>query len=284
MSLRTVLPDTADIVRAAIARKWSGRPRSPLVVGICGAQGSGKSTLSDKLAAELDSDGLTTAVLSIDDLYHTKAERERLARDVHPLLRTRGVPGTHDIPLGLATLHGIDAGQAIRLPRFDKARDDRSPAETWPTAPAPIDIVLFEGWCVGALPQPPAALAVPVNALEASEDSDGSWRSFVNEALAGPYQALFARIDMLAMLRAPDFSIVQGWRLEQEHALRAVSPAGSAGVMDDHQVIRFIAHYERLTRHILAEMPNRANLVIDLDEKRNATRFTERQTDWNSTE
>ncbi len=254
-----------------------------MVVGICGAQGSGKSTLAAALVDALGNDGLAVAVLSIDDLYLTRAERERLAREVHPLLRTRGVPGTHDIALGLSTLNAIDAGLSVRLPRFDKARDDRSPEETWPALPAPVDVLLFEGWCVGALPQPSSALTDPVNALEAAEDPDGRWRRFANAALAGAYQDMFARIDFLMMLRAPNFAIVQDWRLEQEHALKASSPKGSAGVMRDEQVVRFIAHYERLTRHILDEMPCRADLVIDLDAQRNARGVTQRPSDVKAT-
>ena len=79
----------------------------PLVLGICGAQGSGKSTLAEALAERLERDGLACAVLSLDDLYLTRAERERLARGVHPLLATRGPPGTHDTSLGIAVLDAL---------------------------------------------------------------------------------------------------------------------------------------------------------------------------------
>ncbi|MEG3092193.1 AAA family ATPase [Sphingomonas sp. PB1R3] len=238
-------------------------PDRPIVVGICGAQGSGKSTLAAALCARLDD----TVTLSLDDLYRTRTEREQLARDVHPLLRTRGVPGTHDVALGLATLDGIAAGVATPLPRFSKAIDDRLPQSEWPVAPAGTQAVLIEGWCVGALPQPEADLVASVNDLERTQDPHGVWRRYVNAALAGDYQTLFARCDLQILLAAPDFETVLTWRLEQEHALKRSGALGQ-GVMDDDAIAVFVSHYERLTRHILVEMPARCDLVIPLDARR----------------
>jgi D-glycerate 3-kinase len=235
--------------------------RPPLVVGICGAQGSGKTTLVGALAAVLQAEGISTAALSLDDLYLTRAERQQLSRDVHPLLDTRGVPGTHDITLGLETIAALERGEAARLPRFDKGMDDRAPMADWPLAPAATQVLLLEGWCVGARPQEPAALADPVNALERDEDQDGTWRDYANAALGGDYQALFGRIDRLVLLAAPDWSIVATWREQQEAELRT----GSCGAMTPPQVQRFVQHYERLTRWILDEMPARADLLVRLD-------------------
>nr|WP_245824929.1 AAA family ATPase [Sphingomonas azotifigens] len=241
----------------------------PLVLGLCGAQGSGKSTLADALAARFP--GAVT--LSIDDLYRTRAEREQLAATVHPLLLTRGVPGTHDVALGLATLAALDRGEAVPLPRFAKENDDRVDPALWPVAPAGCPLVIFEGWCVGARPQPEAALAEPINALERERDADGVWRRHANAALAGAYQLLFDRIDLLALLRAPDWDQVYAWRKQQEDALRR-SGARGAGVMDDDQLRFFVSHYERLTRHILAEMPDRADWTFHLDADRRCTAWT----------
>ncbi|WP_340264632.1 kinase [Sphingobium mellinum] len=238
-----------------------------VVLGLCGAQGSGKSTLAAGLKQGFERSGVPTALLSIDDLYRTRAEREALARTVHPLLRTRGVPGTHDIAIGIDAIARLDRGEPALLPRFDKGADDRLPESGWQRAEAGTRLLLLEGWCVGARPQQAAALAEPINALEREEDAQGVWRHFANDALAGSYQALFGRIDRLVLLAAPSFDVVLRWRAEQEEALRRSVPGGD-GVMTDAALARFVQHYERLTRHILAEMPGRADLVIELGEDR----------------
>ena len=252
------------MVAQAIDTRLPSAGGRPLMVGLCGAQGSGKSTLASGLVGYFGQRGVRTALLSIDDLYLTQQERRVLARDVHPLLRTRGVPGTHDIALGLTVCDRI-TGQCITpLPRFDKARDDRRPFEEWEEAPAGTRLLILEGWCVGARAQAPFALIEPINDLERLDDPDGIWRGYANAMLAGPYQQLFSQMDMLVLLAAPDFSVVRRWRTQQETALRARSDGG----MTDEEIVRFIAHYERLTRHILAEMPARADLLLSLDEDR----------------
>ena len=134
-------------------------------------------------------------------------------------------------------------------------------------------VLLFEGWCVGARPQPAQALLAPVNALEEAEDPQGIWRRYANEALAGDYQRLFARIDALTLLAAPGFEVVFDWRMQQERQLRESAGTGASAVMDEAGVARFIQHYERLTRHILAEMPGRADLTVRLDRNRAIVAF-----------
>ena len=265
-----------DIATAMIARTLSQVSDPLTIVGIAGAQGSGKSTLAAAIKTRMKNAHVPTALLSIDDLYLTKAERTALARDVHPLLRTRGVPGTHDIGLGVEVISALERGVAAALPRFDKGRDDRAPADTWAPAPADCDVLLFEGWCVGARPQPEQDLVEPINALEAEEDTGGDWRRYVNAALAGAYQDLFARIDRLVLLAAPGFEVVYGWRLEQERDLGARADA-NAKVMDEAALARFIAHYERLTRYILYEMPDRADLVVSLDAERYPVEIQQRR-------
>ena len=251
----------AALVADRLARRAAGDP--PLVLGLCGAQGSGKSTIAAQLAARFDS----SAVLSLDDLYLTRAERAALARDVHPLFATRGVPGTHDVALGIATIEALGRRETIALPRFDKAVDDRAPVDRWPEAPRDCALLIFEGWCVGAVAQDEAALAAPINALEAGEDAEGIWRRYVNAALATEYPALFAKIDLLALLMPPDWPTVLQWRIEQEEALRRARGA-AAGVMNAAQLARFVSHYEQLTRHIWAEMPARADLCLPLTAER----------------
>jgi D-glycerate 3-kinase len=235
-----------------------------LVVGVTGPQGSGKSTLAARLPPLLASRGLRAAVLALDDLYLTRAERERLAREVHPLLATRGVPGTHDVRLGAEVLASLGAARETLVPSFDKAADDRRPRDRWTRVGGPVDVIVFEGWCVGARPQPPDALAAPVNALERTRDPDGAWRRYANDALAGPYRALFDGVGFQALLLAPGFDVVLGWRQQQEHALIARGGAGQT----DAELAVFIQHYERLTRWIATEMPGRADATARLDRDR----------------
>ncbi len=265
-SLSRVYLELADWVHA---QKTLAKP---LLVGVNGAQGSGKSTLCAFLHLILtEAYAYKVAVFSIDDIYLTHAERERLGREIHPLLVTRGVPGTHDVALGQQTLDKLidPAGGLVAIPAFDKAVDDRRPPAEWPRVKGPVDIVLFEGWCVGAKPQAEGELVEPVNALEREEDPSCIWRDYVNRQLLGPYAELFSRFDRLIMLKVPSMDCVYQWRSLQEQKL-----AGKWALIDDrHRIMdatalqRFIMHYERLTRHILAEMPSRADLTLVLDEQ-----------------
>jgi D-glycerate 3-kinase len=236
-----------------------------LVLGLSGAQGTGKSTLARLLKLLLERlYGMRIAILSLDDLYLTSAERLRRAEKFHPLLATRGVPGTHDVSLGLRTLAALREEKPLALPRFDKARDDRAPVATWPRWEGRCDVVIFEGWCVGARPQRPQELRDPVNDLERDEDPTGDWRYYVNRELGGSYQALFGEIDVLMMLRPPDFEHVFEWRGAQEAQLR--ERAEGDEVMSPEAVRRFVMHFERITRFMWEEMPERADAVVSLGE------------------
>ena len=253
---------------AACLAKQADDYRATRIIGVNGAQGSGKSTLCKLLQIVLE-EGFAKRVttFSIDDIYLTRAERETLAEKIHPLLKTRGVPGTHDVGLGLqllTNLRGIEAGESINIPVFDKSIDDRSPEKDFRQATGPIDLVLFEGWCVGAKPQRDPALALPVNSLERLEDPDQVWRRYVNDQLENDYKRLFREIDFLIMLEIPEISSVMEWRSKQERKLAKASPGGHK-IMDTAALQRFIMHYERLTRAMLTEMPDRADLVFKLN-------------------
>lgn len=257
-----------ETLAAGVARWLNDVPR-PLILGLCGSQGSGKSTLAEQLVAWAAEGGRRAAVLSIDDLYLGKAARARLAREVHPLLATRGVPLTHDVARGCAILDAAKAGKPFDLPRFDKASDE--PLARTVRVDPPLDLLIFEGWCVGARPEDASALAEPVNDLERREDPGGTWRRAVNGALGGAYQDLFARIDRLVLLAAPGFDVVHQWRAEQERDLRqrlAAQARSPALAMSDDEIGRFVQHYERITRAILREMPGRADLTLRLDHER----------------
>lgn len=259
-TLETVCVPLAD-------RAWRLRQvrRRTIILGLCGAQGVGKSTIAAAAVRLLEQRGLKAVAISLDDFYLTREARERLAREIHPLLITRGPPGTHDVALAGATIDQLRAKGRIALPAFDKAADTRKPRAQWRTLASPVDVIIFEGWCVGARAQGAAALVQPVNDLERTEDPEGTWRGYVNHELDGPYQTLFARIHTLVLLAAPNFEVVASWRAEQEAKLRAKGGGG----LSDAEIARFVAHYERLTRWILQEMPERASWVVEFDAERN---------------
>ncbi len=235
------------------------------VYAIAGLQGSGKSTLAAQVTALARERGLRVATLSIDDVYLGRRERRRLARDVHPLLATRGPPGTHDLALACDTLDALRAGAAVRLPRFDKPGDRRLPPSRWRTVRA-VDLVLFDGWCLKVPAETPAQLRDPLNPLERDEDPDGVWRQWCNERLGRDYPALWTRLDRLLWLQPPDFAPVALWRWQQEQAMR--SERGGHGGMSRAGVERFVQHFERVSRQALRTLPAIAERTLTLDARR----------------
>lgn len=271
--------DTVDRYYRPLAHRVASLAgRASVLLGINGGQGTGKSTMALFLSHLLEAEhGLKVAVLSIDDLYLSRAERIELGETVHPLLVTRGVPGTHDPELGLQVIEQLmSAGPDVRtpLPRFNKAVDDRIPESEWPVFEGKADVVILEGWCVGASPQADAELCVPINSLESDEDAEGVWRGYVNQQLSGPYRPLFDRIDFMILLKAPSMACIRAWRGEQEDKLRAkMEEVGGdmSKVMSDCELDRFIAHYQRLTEHQWQELPLVADAVLELDEDHRIT-------------
>lgn len=243
--------------------------RRPLIVGINGAQGSGKSTLAACLRYLLEEQHqLRTVSLSLDDFYFTRQERQRLARDIHPLLATRGVPGTHDITLARKILSDLRCQHLpVLIPRFNKATDDRFPPEFAECITDPVDVILLEGWCLGSSAEEEAALSVPVNDLEASEDSDAQWRRYVNDQLTRFYPSLFDLVDVWVMLKAPSFDCVFHWRQEQENKLREQAHHQTQ-VMDEQQLSRFIKFYQRITQHTLNTLPAHVHYLFELNSGR----------------
>lgn len=183
----------------------------------------------------------------------------QVARSIHPLFATRGVPGTHDVTLGERVLDALRLGRPCRLPRFDKGLDEPRPPQFWPRVCKPVDLILFEGWCLGIPPEPDECLDEPVNDLEAQDDPDGVWRRHVNERLGLDYARLFTRTSCLLYLRAPDWESVCRWRCRQEQMLAA------AQRMHEQELARFMLFFERLTRHGWRIMPKLADFVAYLD-------------------
>ena len=238
-------PELVDLVGELIARGPKDRP--PLVA-VVGAQGSGKTTLA-RAAAER----FGAAQISIDDVYLTRAEREVMGRDVHPLFVHRGPPGTHDLDLlqGLIDrLSAADPGDETLIPDFDKRGDDRWPVERWRGFRGRPSAILIDAWCLGCVAEDEAALAEPVNDLERERDPDGRWRRAVNEFVAGPYAAFAARFDAVLFLQAPGFEVVLDWRCQQEADLLGVAP-DDLPQDERRRLAGFIQYFERITRRML---------------------------------
>lgn len=243
-----------------------------LVIGINGCQGSGKTTLADYLCACLEDKGVKGIAISMDDFYLTRKQRQQLASDVHPLLSIRGVPGTHDLELAIETLNNLamDSGE-VKVPKFNKAQDERLPIEQWPEVETPLDIIILEGWCVGITAETEGTLLEPINELESLQDPGGRWRKYINQQLVTNYPELWRLIDRLIMLQAPSFSCVYQWRLEQEQKLEAA--AKNNRIMDAEEIQQFIQHYERLTRHSLKYLPETCQHLFQLTSKRQVAAY-----------
>lgn len=229
------------------------------VIGISGAQGSGKSTLAGLLAKLLTASGKPAAAVSLDDYYLSRTARQQLAQQVHPLLAQRGVPGTHNIQRAITDAKRVLQGKPVALPQFDKALDE-------PVADLPeqqYQILIVEGWCLAVTAQSEAELAQAVNEYEKQQDSDGRWRHYVNQQLAGGYTEYWQLLQPLIWLQAPDWQAICRWRSNQEESLKQQRGAG----MSEAELARFMLSFQRLTEASWQQLPARAHYIITLDQQ-----------------
>ena len=236
------------------------------IIGLTGGQGSGKSTISQILKIVLkEGFNLNTVIFSIDDFYKTLQERKDMSKKINPLFLTRGVPGTHNTALLLKCLNNFKSKhfKKILIPKFDKSIDDRLSKRFWQNIKTKPDIVIFEGWCVGAYPQKKKDLIEPINVLEKEKDKKRTWRNFINKELKTRYKKIFKLIDLMIFLKIPSFEYVYKWRLLQEKKLRVTSKGKKT--MTNKQVKNFIMYYERITKHMLKNFSKRAKFVINID-------------------
>lgn len=242
----------------------------PLLVSINGAQGTGKSTFTTFIKEIIESEyNYNVAAFSLDDFYLTRALRKQLSHKVHPLLKTRGVPGTHDINLLENVLNELMKGDNCSVPVFDKAKDDRCPEIDWIDYDKNIDIILFEGWCNNSPLQNTSELNNPINELEENEDKQGIWRTYANEKLDEYHRRIFTHTDMSIMLKAPDFNHIYNWRNVQEQKLKVKTAiSNQSHIMSQDELTRFIQHFERITRHTLNHLPENADIVIPINADR----------------
>lgn len=232
--------------------------REHRLIGLSGGQGSGKSTLGALLQEGFKLRGERAYVLSIDDFYLTRRERQELAAAHHELFETRGPPGTHDIAWLSRAVDALRNQQEVEVPVFDKGIDDRSGNVV---LKPPCDRVIVEGWCVGARAQLDTELLSPINDLERLQDPDAHWRRRINDKLQTDYAEVWARFDCLVYLKVPNLESVRRWRLQQEQHRRVELRK------DEKWVENFVQHYQRITEWMLNEMPSRANVVVRLDDE-----------------
>ncbi len=238
------------------------------IIGLAGSQGSGKSTISNILKIILkEGFNLNTIFISIDDFYKTLKMRQLMSKKTNNLFLTRGVPGTHDTKILLSCLKKLKdrTFKQFAIPKFDKSNDDRFPRRKWVKIIKKPDVVIFEGWCVGAKPQKKKDLLRPINELERLKDKNLKWRTKVNQELKKNYSKIFNLIDETIFLKAPSFKFVYKWRLLQEKKLKATTKGKK--IMTKKELKNFIMFYERITKHMIKSSPKNLKSVITIDDK-----------------
>ena len=236
------------------------------IIGLAGGQGSGKSTISNILKIILKENfNLETVIFSIDDFYKTLNERKIMSKNISPLFLTRGAPGTHDTQLLLNCIKKLKNPRFKKtiIPKFNKAIDNRITKKNWLKVNKKPNVVIFEGWCVGAEPQKKKDVLIPINELEKYYDKNKIWRKRVNQELKSNYKKVYKLIDKIIFLKVPSFYHVFKWRLLQEKKLRTSSKGKKT--MSDSQIKKFIMFYERLTKHMLKTLTYKATAVITID-------------------
>ena len=251
-----------------IDKKYEKKGKT-LFLGLSGGQGSGKTTVTGILKIILKNYFKRKILTSsIDDFYKTLEERDKISNTIHPLFKTRGVPGTHDTNLINKFFDFIKKKKfkKFKLPKFDKSIDDRLNAKYWFNIKERPEIIIFEGWCVGAKPQLNSLLKKPINILEKYEDKDLIWRKHANEKLKREYKKIFAMIDNFIFMKIPNFNMVFKWRLLQERKLKKRSHT-TKKIMSYDKIKRFVMFYQRVTLQMFKDMPKVASVVLTLNNK-----------------
>ncbi|MDB4189031.1 uridine kinase [Candidatus Pelagibacter sp.] len=243
--------------------------KKPLIIGLAGGQGSGKTTISSILTLILKKYfKLNVFKVSIDDFYKTRKDRKSLSKNKHPLLMTRGVPGTHDVDLMLNFFKKIKDKnfQSLQIPTFNKAIDDRCQKSLWYKIKTKPDVVIFEGWCVGARPQLNSQLKKPINSVEKVYDQGAKWRTYVNNQLKTKYKTLFKQLDVLLYLKAKNFSLLREWRLKQERKLWVQTKnKKNLKIMSNGDVINFMQTYQRITQQMFKDAIKGSSVIMNLN-------------------
>ena len=250
-----------------IAKKSNNK--KPYFVGLAGGQGTGKTTTSSIIKIILEKYfKLKVFKISIDDFYKTRKERLSLSKKIHPMFATRGVPGTHDVKLMLEFFKKAKKKnfKQIELPNFNKAVDDRYSKKNWYKIKEKPDVVIFEGWCVGARAELNKSLKKSINSLEKINDKKLIWRKYVNQQLKTKYKELYSQLNCMIYLKAKNFSLLQKWRLKQEHKLwLKTKKSSNHKIMSKGDVINFMQTYQRITENMFKTAEKHSSIVMLLN-------------------
>ena len=243
--------------------------KKPYILGLAGGQGTGKTTISSIISIILRKYfKLNVFTISIDDFYKTRKERLLLSQKIHPSLMIRGVPGTHDINIMLNFFKRVKSKKfrKLKLPKFNKAIDDRYKKKLWYSISKRPDIIIFEGWCVGARAEKNSTLKKAINSLEKIDDKKLTWRKFVNHQLKSKYKKLYSKLNCLLFLKANNFSLLQQWRLKQEKKLWLKNKKSNNNkIMNKKDVIKFMQTYQRVTQNMFKDAPKYASIILNLN-------------------
>ncbi|KAH8696825.1 P-loop containing nucleoside triphosphate hydrolase protein [Phaeosphaeriaceae sp. PMI808] len=259
----------------------------PIILGISGLQGSGKSTWASKIVDILETQHKLHAItISLDDLYKTH-EDLITQRDKNPenkLYRTRGQPGTHEEQLAaqfFQSLKDYDGAGILKIPSFDKSKfngeGDRAPQSEWPSISCKPDVVVFEGWCVGFQPLPSSVIEEKYKLALSGKLSINTPAQHllthlleINENLKRYCEVFMGpqHFDFFIHIDTADLRNVYTWRLQQEHKMIEAKGTG----MSDEQVRSFIDGYmssyevylDQLREGLFVDRGRQVRVVLDL--------------------
>lgn len=239
----------------------------PLLVGVSGCQGSGRRLFALALQLILrDAFKARSCVLSLSDFSRGLKDRQQIARSIHPLLIYRDLPGTHDLALLQSTLDGLCSQDCspIKLPVFDRTRDALLPESQWTRFASGPELILFEGWCLGARAQQDTELQSPLNEMEKNEDDNATWRKFVNQQLLVEYAPVFSRLETQIFLKAPDWQSAYDWHVRE--ILTTEAKASQTASSETQKSVRLsVCPYQRLTEAMLRDMPQHTAIILELN-------------------
>ncbi len=228
-----------------------------------GSQGIGKSSFINIIAKTIEKFyNKKILLLNLDNYYLSKKQRLILSKQIHQLLITRGVPGTHDIKKLVKNIKQFNKGKSpITIPIFDKLIDDTS--KSTKKTKTKYDILFLEGWCCGSSEIPKKILYKNINNLEKIKDPRYQWRNFYNNKLKLEYKKLFKLFDELIFLKTSSFDNVFKWRLKQEKTNQSKNKKSKR--MTPNEIKIFIQHYEKITKWMLKDLNKKAQIVIKFE-------------------